>query len=180
MGGSLRCGPCLRWRPPASLRWSPAAGMIWYKRAGSPPQRRSGAPLPIRGGDLRRQHPRSYHRLPSKPLRNPTSMMAAIGWRLQSHANPTAEHEERLVAVQESGDDDGAGGYNGGMADHIRVIKHEAVPKCGSYEVRFPDGTESRFFYWDDLPSRRTSLWAICSCTIARTGSGAGQGICAG
>ena len=88
--------------------------------------------------------------------------MAAIGWRLQSHANPdpadgndAAEHEERLVAVQESGDDDGAGGYNGGMADHIRVIKHEAVPKCGSYEVRFPDGTESRFFYWDDLPSRR-------------------------
>jgi hypothetical protein len=22
----------------------------------------------------------------------------------------------------------------------IKVIKHEAVPKCGSYEVRFPDG----------------------------------------
>ena len=35
--------------------------------------------------------------------------------------NDAAEHEERLVAVQESGDDDGAGGYNGGMADHIRV-----------------------------------------------------------
>ena len=29
------------------------------------------------------------------------------------------------------------------------------VPKCGSFEIRFPDGTESRFFYWDDLPSRR-------------------------
>jgi hypothetical protein len=22
----------------------------------------------------------------------------------------------------------------------IRVIKHEVVPDCGSYEVRFPDG----------------------------------------
>jgi hypothetical protein len=42
------------------------------------------------------------------------------------------------------------------MADHIRIIKHEAVPKCGSYEVRFPDGMESKFFYWDDVPARRT------------------------
>lgn len=37
----------------------------------------------------------------------------------------------------------------------IRVIKHEAVPGCGSYEVRFPDGRPSRFFYFDDVPSRR-------------------------
>jgi hypothetical protein len=22
----------------------------------------------------------------------------------------------------------------------VRLIKHEAVPKCGSFEVRFPDG----------------------------------------
>jgi hypothetical protein len=29
-----------------------------------------------------------------------------------------------------------------------RIIKHEAVPICSSYEVRFPDGRESRFFYW--------------------------------
>jgi hypothetical protein len=36
----------------------------------------------------------------------------------------------------------------------IRLIKHEVVPKCGSYEVRFPDGAPSRYFYWDDLPSR--------------------------
>ena len=26
------------------------------------------------------------------------------------------------------------------MADRIRIIKHEAVPLCGSFEVRFPDG----------------------------------------
>lgn len=38
---------------------------------------------------------------------------------------------------------------------NVRLIKHEAVPKCGSFEVRFPDGRPSKYFYWDDLPSRR-------------------------
>jgi len=37
----------------------------------------------------------------------------------------------------------------------VRLIKHEAVPNCGSYEIRFPDGRPSRFIYWDDLPGRR-------------------------
>ena len=37
----------------------------------------------------------------------------------------------------------------------IRVIKHEVVPQCGSYEVRFSDGRPSKYFYWDDVPSRR-------------------------
>ena len=37
----------------------------------------------------------------------------------------------------------------------IRLIKHEAVPHCGSFEVRFPDGKPSRYFYWEDLPGRR-------------------------
>jgi hypothetical protein len=41
------------------------------------------------------------------------------------------------------------------MTADIRIIKHEAVPECGSFEVRFGDGRESRFFYWDDVPSRR-------------------------
>jgi hypothetical protein len=41
------------------------------------------------------------------------------------------------------------------MADRIRVIKHEAVPDCGSFEVRFPDGRPSQYFYWDDIPARR-------------------------
>jgi hypothetical protein len=35
------------------------------------------------------------------------------------------------------------------------LIKHEAVPKCGSFEVRFSDGSPSRYFYWDDIPGRR-------------------------
>jgi hypothetical protein len=37
----------------------------------------------------------------------------------------------------------------------IRIIKHEAVPQTGSFEVRFPDGRPSRYFYWDDHPGRR-------------------------
>ena len=39
------------------------------------------------------------------------------------------------------------------MTDRIRIIKHEVVPKCGSYEVWFAGG--SRFFYWDDIAGRR-------------------------
>ena len=41
------------------------------------------------------------------------------------------------------------------MLDGMRMIPHEAVPKCGSYEVRFPDSRPSRYFYWDDIPGRR-------------------------
>jgi hypothetical protein len=37
----------------------------------------------------------------------------------------------------------------------IRLIKHEAVPDCGSYEIRYPDGRPSRYFYFADLPGRR-------------------------
>jgi hypothetical protein len=38
---------------------------------------------------------------------------------------------------------------------NIRRIKHEMVANCGSFEVRFRDGRIAKFFYWDDLPSRR-------------------------
>ena len=37
----------------------------------------------------------------------------------------------------------------------VRLIKHEVIPQCGSFEVRLPDGRPSKYFYWDDLPSRR-------------------------
>ena len=40
-------------------------------------------------------------------------------------------------------------------SDRIRIIKHEAVPKCGSYEVRFSDGRPSKYFYWEDIPGCR-------------------------
>jgi hypothetical protein len=41
------------------------------------------------------------------------------------------------------------------MDDRIRIIPHEAVPLCGSFVVRFPDGRPSRYFYWDDIAGRR-------------------------
>jgi hypothetical protein len=37
----------------------------------------------------------------------------------------------------------------------VRLIKHEAVPKCGSFEVRYGDGRPSVYFYWEDIPGRR-------------------------
>ena len=41
------------------------------------------------------------------------------------------------------------------MTDRVRIIRHEAVPECGSFEVRFGDGRQSKFLYWDDVASRR-------------------------
>jgi hypothetical protein len=35
----------------------------------------------------------------------------------------------------------------------VRLIKHEAIPGCGSFEVRFDDGRLS--VYFEDLPGRR-------------------------
>ena len=43
------------------------------------------------------------------------------------------------------------------MANRVRIIKHEAVPRCGSFEVRFTDGRASKFFYWDDAAAARDS-----------------------
>ena len=37
----------------------------------------------------------------------------------------------------------------------IRIIRHSAVPDTGSYEVRFTDGRESKYFYFDDMAGRR-------------------------
>jgi hypothetical protein len=45
--------------------------------------------------------------------------------------------------------------YNAEMTDRIRIIKHEAIPGCGSFEVCFADGRVSQYFYFDDLPGRR-------------------------
>ena len=41
------------------------------------------------------------------------------------------------------------------MTGRIQIIRHEVVPKCGSDEVRYPDGRPSKFFYWEDIPGRR-------------------------
>ena len=41
------------------------------------------------------------------------------------------------------------------MTDRIRIIKHEAIPGCGSFEVCFADGRVSQYFYFDDIAGRR-------------------------
>jgi len=48
----------------------------------------------------------------------------------------------------------------------IRLFKHTAapaVPDSGSYEVRFPDGRGSVYFYWDDNPGRRSTTRKLSS-----------------
>jgi hypothetical protein len=40
-------------------------------------------------------------------------------------------------------------------AARIRIIPHEAVPGCGSFEVKFPSRRESVYFHWDEVASRR-------------------------
>ena len=41
--------------------------------------------------------------------------------------------------------------------DPIRIIPHSqpGIPDTGSFEVRFSDGRQSVYFYWDDNPGRR-------------------------
>jgi hypothetical protein len=38
----------------------------------------------------------------------------------------------------------------------VRIIKHEAIPQTGSYEVKFADGRPSVYHYFDDDPGRRS------------------------
>ena len=48
----------------------------------------------------------------------------------------------------------------------IRLLKRTAaptVPESGSCEIRFPDGRESIYFYWDDNPGRRSITMALSS-----------------
>ena len=37
----------------------------------------------------------------------------------------------------------------------IRIIRHEAITLCGSFEVRFADRRPSWHFYWDDMTGGR-------------------------
>ena len=41
------------------------------------------------------------------------------------------------------------------VGDPVRIIKHEAIPSCGSSEVCFADGRVSQYFYFDDTVGRR-------------------------
>ena len=67
------------------------------------------------------------------------------------------------------------------MPNRMRIIRHEAVPDSGSFEVRFGDGRASKFFYWDDVAARRlrpeipTSVVALVQAkAFARAISGTG------
>jgi len=42
------------------------------------------------------------------------------------------------------------------VTEHIRIIPHspKGIPDTGSFEVRFPDGRPSQYFYWDDNRGR--------------------------
>jgi hypothetical protein len=61
------------------------------------------------------------------------------------------------------------------IKDRIRILKHEVVPLCGSFEVRFPDDRPPVYFYWDDIAGRRllperlfTRKQALEQATLAR------------
>ena len=58
------------------------------------------------------------------------------------------------------------------MTDRIQIIRHEVVPKCGSCEVRFPDGRPSKYFYWEDIPGRRLRSEQANSKQAPRRGQG--------
>jgi ATP dependent DNA ligase domain len=45
-------------------------------------------------------------------------------------------------------------GY-GGVLMTVRLIKHETLPDCGSFEVQYSDGRPSVYFYFDDIAGRR-------------------------
>lgn len=56
----------------------------------------------------------------------------------------------------------------------IRLIKHEAVPECGSFEVRFSDGRPSQHFYFEDNPDRRLGPEQLTGEEGPRAGQGVG------
>jgi hypothetical protein len=51
------------------------------------------------------------------------------------------------------------------VIDRIRIIPRapEGIPDCGSFEVCFPDGRESIYFYYDDNPGRRSITRSLSS-----------------
>jgi len=64
----------------------------------------------------------------------------------------------------------------------IRIIRHEAVPETGSFEVRFADGRPSKYFYYDDVLGRRlrpdvlstraNALASSSACSLVTSGGG--------
>jgi hypothetical protein len=49
-----------------------------------------------------------------------------------------------------------------------RIIKHEAIPQTGSFEVKFTDGRPSVYHYFDDNPGRRSITGKMTSAEALR------------
>jgi hypothetical protein len=62
------------------------------------------------------------------------------------------------------------------MPTRIRIIKHEAVPRCGSFEVRFSDGRPSKFL----LLERPADQTAAARNHQPPAGAATGPGVCPG
>ena len=58
------------------------------------------------------------------------------------------------------------------MTNRVRIIRHEAVPDTGSYEVRFGDGRAWKFFYFDDVAARRLRPEILTSVVALDAGQG--------
>ena len=43
----------------------------------------------------------------------------------------------------------------------VLLIPHEAIPESGSFEVRYPDGRQSEYFYFEDNPAPHAPPWSI-------------------
>ena len=50
-----------------------------------------------------------------------------------------------------------------------RIIKHEAIPQTGSFEVKLTDGRPSVCHYLDDNPGRRSITGKMTSAEALRT-----------
>jgi hypothetical protein len=85
------------------------------------------------------------------------------------HLNDLKPRRNNLEAIFPSSDNGQK--QTRGMAN-VRSIKRKVIPQRGSFEVRFPDGSPSRYWYSDDLPSRRLRPDHERRCP------GAGQGFC--
>jgi hypothetical protein len=58
----------------------------------------------------------------------------------------------------------------------VRIIRHEAIPQTGSYEVKFTDGRPSVYHYFDDDPGRRSITGKMTSAEALRAAKAFARG----
>ena len=56
----------------------------------------------------------------------------------------------------------------------VLIRRHEVIPKCGSFGVRYSDGRPSQYFYWEDLPGRSGPTWSPVTLPWSRRWRGLG------